>query len=327
MRMTFRTLLLAAALAVPAAWLPPLAQAAAPMAQTQAPGYYRMALGRFEVTALFDGVIGLDRQLLRMIPPEDAIRLLSRMFIGTPQIQTSVNAYLINTGEHLVLVDTGAAGLFGPNLGRLRQNLQAAGYQPEQVDTVLLTHLHGDHVGGLIDAAGKPVFPNATVYVAQAESDFWLSRQNADKASKERRESFKMASACAAPYQAAGRWKTFSGDNVELVPGIVALDAHGHTPGHTVYAVQSAGQRLLIWGDLLHAHAVQFVKPGVGMAFDNDQKQAAIARRRILQLAAREQDLVAGAHLPFPGIGHVRAEGKDSYSWVPLEFTPMSEKQ
>ena len=305
--------------------LPPV-QAAVPMVHTQAPGYYRMPLGQFEITALFDGVLNLDKQLLRYVPPQLAARLLARMFVSDPKMQTSVNAFLVNTGTHLVLVDTGAAKLFGPGLGKMLQNLKAAGYQPEQVDTILITHLHGDHVGGITDAAGKPVFPNASIHMAKAESDFWLSQQNADAAPKERQRTFQTARASAAPYLASGQWKNFSG-NVELVPGISTIDTHGHTPGHTVYAVESEGQKLLLWGDLLHAHAVQFARPDVTMAFDADQKQAIAARRGILQLAAKEKALVAGPHLPFPGLGHIRADGKNSYSWVPIEFTPMAEKK
>lgn len=301
-------------------------QAAAPMAQTQAPGYYRMQLGQFEVTALFDGVLDLNKKLLQGTTEKELSQRLARMFVSDPGMQTSVNAFLINTGTHLVLVDAGAATLYGPNLGHMLKNLQAAGYQPAQVDLVVITHLHGDHVGGITDAAGKPVFPNASIYTAKAESDFWLSQQNADAAPKERQRTFQTARASAAPYLASGQWKTFSG-NVELVPGIKTIDTHGHTPGHTVYAVESDGQKLLLWGDLLHAHAVQFARPDVTMAFDADQKQAIAARRGILQLAAKEKALVAGPHLPFPGIGHIRADGKDSYSWVPIEFTPMAEKK
>ena len=321
-----RLLILFVALAISVLPAMPV-HAAAPMANTQTPGFYRLPLGKFEVTALFDGAIGLNKDLLQYIPPQATARLLNRMFVGSPQMQTSVNGYLINTGAHLVLIDAGGTAAFRPGLGNLLNNLKASGYQPEQVDAVLITHLHGDHVGGITDASGKPVFPNATIYTAQAESDFWLSLKNAEAAAKERQATFKFARDSAAPYQAAGQWKTFSGDNVELVPGIFALDTHGHPPGHTVYAVRSEGQQLLVWGDLLHAHAVQFVKPGVAMIFDNDKKLAIAARRRILQLAAKDQALIAGAHLPFPGIGRVRAEGKDSYAWVPVEFTPLPEKQ
>lgn len=244
------------------------------------------------------------------------------MFVDNPKMQTAVNAYLINTGSHLVLVDAGAAKLFGPSLGYVLQNMQAAGYEPDQVDTVVLTHLHGDHMGGLNDASGRPVFPKAKVLVAQAENDFRLSPESADQAPAKMRPYFKMGRDAAAPYQASGQWRTFS-DGDELVAGIRAVAANGHTPGHTAYAVESAGQKMLIWGDVVHAHAVQFARPGVSIEFDTDQKQAIATRRRLMQDLAASKSLVAGMHLPFPGIGHVRAEGKGRYSWVPIEFSPL----
>jgi glyoxylase-like metal-dependent hydrolase (beta-lactamase superfamily II) len=303
--------------------LAPLARAEAPPAGTQVPGYYRMSLGQFEITALFDGAIELDTKLLKNARPADLQRLLARMFVGNPKMQTAVNAYLINTGAHLVLVDAGAAKLFGPGLGNVVQNLKAAGYEPAQVDTVVLTHLHADHVGGLNDAGGQPLFPKARILVDKVDSDFWLSQQAADAAPKDAQPFFKMARDSAAPYLGSGQWTTFSAGD-ELVPGVRAVKANGHTPGHTAYAVESAGQKLLIWGDLVHAHAVQFARPGVSIEFDIDQKQAIATRRRIMKEMAASKSLVAGMHLPFPGIGHVRAERKGSYSWVPIEFAPLA---
>lgn len=302
--------------------LAPLARAEAPRAQTQVPGYYRTQLGQFEITALFDGVIELDTKLLHNASPTDLRRLLSRMFVGNPLMQTAVNAYLVNTGSHLVLVDAGAAKLFGPSLGRIVENMKAAGYEPAQVDTVIITHLHADHIGGLNDAGGKPLFAQAKVFVAQADSDFWLSQKVADSAPAGAQPFFKMARDAAAPYLASGQWKTFA-DGAELVPGIRAVSATGHTPGHTAYAVESEGKKLLIWGDLVHAHAVQFARPGVSIEFDVDQKKAIVTRRGIMRAMAASGSLVAGMHLPFPGIGHVRSEGRGSYSWVPLEYSPL----
>ncbi|MBI2309136.1 MAG: MBL fold metallo-hydrolase [Rhodocyclales bacterium] len=302
--------------------LSPLAHAEAPAIQTQVPGYYRHQLGQFEITALFDGAIELDAKLLKNATPTDLRRLLARMFVGDPKMQTAVNAYLINTGKHLVLVDTGAAKLFGPSLGYVLQNMKAAGYDPAQVDTVVVTHLHGDHMGGLNDAGGKPVFPKARVMVPRGDHDFWLSQETAEKAPEGMKPFFKMARDTAAPYQTAGQWQTFA-DGAELVPGVRAVKANGHTPGHTAYAVESAGQKLLIWGDLVHAHAVQFAKPGVSIEFDVDQKQAIATRRAIMKAMATSKTLVAGMHLPFPGIGHVRAEGGGRYAWVPIEFSPL----
>ena len=298
------------------------AQAEAPAVRTQVPGYYRHQLGQFEVTALFDGIVELDTKLLKNATPADINALLSRSFGGNPKMQTAVNAYLINTGTHLVLVDAGAASLFGPSLGHIVENMKAAGHDPSQIDTVVLTHLHGDHAGGLINSDGQPVFPKAKVMVSRADHDFWLSQAVADKAAKSMRPFFKMARDAASPYQAAGRWQAFS-DGAELVPGLRAVAANGHTPGHSAYAVESKGEHLLIWGDLVHAHAVQFAKPGVAIEFDVDQKKAIATRRAVFKSVAASRTLVAGMHLPFPGLGHVSTSGKDSYVWVPIEFSPL----
>ena len=302
-----------------------LAHAEAPKVQTQVPGYYRMMLGKFEITALYDGAIELDTKLLHNTTPTELNRLLSRMFVGNPKMQTAVNAYLINTGKNLVLVDAGAARLLGPNLGFILQNMRAAGYEPSQVDTVIITHMHRDHIGGLADADGKPLFPKARIFVAKDDNDFWLSQKTADAAPEKMRPMFKTARDTAAPYQKAGQWQTFTEGSV-LVPGIAAVKANGHTPGHTAFSVESEGQKLLIWGDLVHAHAVQFANPGVSIEFDVDQKQAIATRKSIFKAMAQSKSLVAGMHLPFPGIGHVRADGEGSYSWVPIEFAPLPKR-
>lgn len=303
------------------ALLPAPALAAAPQVKTQVPGYYRLMVGKTEVTALFDGAVQLDSSLLKNATPKEIQSLLARMFATHPKMQTGVNAFLINTGDKLVLIDTGAAKLFGPTLGQVLENLKAAGYTADQVDTVLITHLHGDHMGGLIGADGKPAFPNAEVRVSKADADFWLSPEVAAKVPADKQPFFKMARDVAAPLIAAGKWKTFA-EGDELVPGFKAVPAPGHTPGHTAYLLESEGQKLLLWGDLVHSTAVQFAKPSVTIEFDVDQKQAAESRRKLFKQSAADKNLVAGAHLPFPGVGHVRADGK-GYAWVPVEFGPV----
>jgi glyoxylase-like metal-dependent hydrolase (beta-lactamase superfamily II) len=294
-----------------------LAHAEAPLAQGQAPGWYRMKLGKFEVTALSDGTVKLPvDQLLSNVKAATVQQMLARAYLKAP-VETSVNGYLVNTGAKLVLIDTGAAGLFGPTLGKLVANLKASGYQPEQVDEIYITHMHPDHVGGLV-ADGKPVFPNAVVRADTREGGYWLDASNMDKAPADAKGFFQGAMASLNPYVAAGRLKPFDGET-ELVPGIRAMPARGHTPGHTVYVVESEGHKLVVWGDLMHVAAVQFAMPQVTIAFDTDPKAAAPQRQKFYADAAKRGHFVAVAHVSFPGIGQLRADGK-GYTWLPVNY-------
>lgn len=292
-------------------------QAAAPMVKTQAPGYYRMMLGDFEVTALSDGTVALPvNQLLTNTTPSRVDRALARSGLSSP-LETSVNGYLVNTGDKLVLVDAGAAGLFGPTLGRLAENLKAAGYQPGQVDEVYLTHLHPDHVGGLA-SNGAMVFPNAIVRADRADADFWLSETNLVKAGKDDKPFFEGARASLQPYIEAHRFRPFEG-RTPLAAGITALPRHGHTAGHSTYLVESRGQKLMLWGDLMHVAAVQFEQPAVTIAFDTNTRAAAAQRKRAYADAASNGYLVGAAHVSFPGIGRVRSSGR-GYIWLPVNY-------
>ena len=293
------------------------AMAAAPMAKFSAPGFYRMTLGNFEVTALSDGTVDLPVEKLLKDDPKKVTDALAKSFLATP-LETSVNAYLVNTGSKLVLIDTGAAGLFGPTLGKLLANLKASGYEAAQVDEVYVTHLHPDHVGGLL-AAGAMAFPNATIRADQKESDFWLSQANMDKAPAEAKGFFQGAMGALNPYVAAGKYKPFSGDT-ELVPGVKASSTYGHTPGHTSYLVESGGQKLLVVGDLIHVAAYQLGKPATTISFDTDAKAAAAARAKAFGQAAKDHVIVGAAHIAFPGLGHLRSQGK-GYEWVPVNYT------
>ena len=296
------------------------AQAAAPMVKKQAPGYYRMMLGDFEVTALTDGWLQvMPSELLTNTSPARVAKSLARAFVSEP-VDTSVNVYLINTGTKLVLIDTGVGGAHGPNLGKLAANLQASGYQPQQVDEVYLTHMHGDHIGGLM-ADVRLAFPNSTVRADRREAAYWLSKEKMDAAPQDARSSFQRAMAVLTPYVAAGRFKPFDGDT-ELVPGVRALPSHGHTPGHTTYVVESKGEKLVLWGDLLHVAAVQFGEPSVTIKYDNDPKAAAAERRKAFAAAAKGGYWVGASHLAFPGIGHLRAEGT-AYAFVPANYAPL----
>ena len=302
------------------------AQAASPQVRTQAPGYYRMMLGDFEVTALSDGTvtIPLDK-LLHNVSRPDMARLLARGNL-TPQAETSINTFLVNTGSKLVLVDAGAGKLFGPAAGgQLVANLRAAGYQPEDIDMVLLTHIHGDHSGGLT-VDGKAVFPNAVVRVDRHDSEFWLDGANAQKMPAAERHSFATAAASLAPYLAAGRVQPFDSGS-ELLPGIRAVPAPGHTPGHTLYEIESRGRKLVVWGDLIHAKDVQLPRPGVTVQFDVNERAAAAQRKQVLAAAAGTGDgnggdaWIAAAHIAFPGIGRIRKDGRKGYAWAPANYS------
>jgi len=289
------------------------ALAAGPQLKGQAPGWYRMQLGDFEVTALSDGSINLPVDKLLNQPPAKTLKTLHDAHLDVP-LETSVNAFLVNTGSKIVLVDTGTAGLFGPTAGRLLDNLKASGYTPEQVDEIVITHMHGDHIGG----ASSTAFPNATLRLDKRDSDHWLSAEQMAKGGDEA----KPIAAVVKGFADAGRFKPFDGSagGVEIVPGVKAFPAYGHTPGHSNYVAESKGQKMMFWGDLMHVAAVQFPNPAVTVQFDSDQKAARPAREKAFAAAAKEGYYVAVAHVSFPGIGHLRAAGK-GYDWLPVNYS------
>jgi len=296
----------------------PTAQAAAPQVKSSAPGFYRVMLGDFEVTTLSDGTVALPvDQLLLHTTPAHIKQALADNFETTP-LETSVNAFLVNTGAKLVLIDTGTSHYFGPTLGRLQESLKAAGYQPEQVDEIYITHMHMDHVGGLMAGEAR-AFPNAIVRADQHDADYWLSAVQMDKAPAEHKDAFKNAMTVLEPYVKAGKFQPFNGDT-ELVPGIKAHASYGHTPGHTTYVIESKGQRLVLWGDLMHVAALQFPDPGVSVKFDSDIPAALAQRKVAFAEAAAHGEMVGAAHLPFPGLGHLRKQGQ-GYVFVPLNYS------
>ncbi len=290
--------------------------AVGPPVKTQGAGYYRATLGDFEITTVLDGALALDTNtLLTNTKPGQVDALLAKQFLKSP-VETSINTFLINTGTKLVLVDTGANGLFGPTTGKFLTNLKAAGYTPEQIDDVVITHMHGDHIGGLV-TNGKRTFPNAVVHADKHDADYWLSKE---QAAKSKDTSFKMATDAFQPYIDAKKFQAFEGGET-IVPGVQSIAAHGHTPGHTIYVVESKGQKLVLWGDLLHVAAVQFPEPTVTIQFDSDSKAAEAQRQKALADAAAGGYWVGIAHVPFPGLGHVRKEGT-GYAWVPINYSP-----
>ncbi|WP_349970694.1 MBL fold metallo-hydrolase [Pseudomonas caspiana] len=288
--------------------------------KTQVPGYQRLAVGDYEVTALFDGYNDLSPDLLKGLSPGQIRALLARRAIETPGVQTAFNAFLINTGKHLILVDTGAGACIGETAGFLSENIKASGYNPADVDTILLTHLHLDHVCGLVDVQKKPVFANATVYASRPEADYWLDPTAISRAPESAREFFRIPQESIAPYLASGRFKTFKPGDSPVPEVKTALEA-GHTPGSTTYLFSSQGQSIVFMGDLVHDLAVQFDHPEVSISFDVNAKEAIASRDQVFSMVAKQKIWAAAAHLPFPGIGHINALDK-RFEWVPVEYGP-----
>ncbi len=286
--------------------------------KTQLPGIYQFELGDFTITVLSDGTVPQDLYtLLTNTNPGKIDSLLYRSFQANP-IETSINVFVIDTGDKRVLVDTGAGELFGPKLGgRLQTSLKAVDCAPDEIDVVLLTHIHTDHSGGLVEG-GQLMFPAATVYVGQPDVDFWLNRANAQTAQPNRRRSFDGAVKTVEPLLAAGKLKPFSAQTV-ILPGITACPTPGHTPGHSCYLVESGGHSIEFWGDIVHFASVQFSNPEITVMYDVDPNAAAQQRAKQFAHAANSRRLVAGTHLPFPGVGHIRAEDK-GYTWVPIDY-------
>ena len=311
---TRRSFLIASCICAACARPGPVA-ADTPMVTSEAPGFYRLMIGDYEVTVLSDGKNPLAATKLLQGDPSRIADALKSNFLGG-QVETSHNSFLVNTGDKLALVDAGAGTLLGPHTGKLLSNLRAAGYQPEQVDEVYLTHMHTDHIGGLM-SGDQRAFPNAIVRVDKRDTDYWLSEENMRGAPAEEKRFFEASMVSLSPYREAGKLNTFEGA-ADLIPGIQAQPAYGHTPGHTMFDVESKGEKLLLWGDIVHVAAVQFADPAVTIAYDVDRVEAEQEHWRVFDDAAKNRYMIGGAHLPFPGLGHVRNNGDKTYTFVPL---------
>ncbi len=292
------------------------AQAAAPSGNRQAPGFHRTKVGRFEVTALLDGMLALP--WAAFTGAEEAPALLAR-YNQRPGPQLGpVTAYTVNTGDRLYLVDCGFDVSYNRDCGKLPEAMAEAGMRPEQVDAILVTHLHPDHVGGAV-RDGRAIFPNAEMIVSDVDAAYYLAPDALSRAPAAARPLFQVAQAAAGAY--ANRLRLID-VNAQVAPGIRAVPLPGHTPGQIGYLIADGGESLLIWADVMHAPLFQFSRPNIGIVFDVDRGTAIATRLATLDRVATDGTMVAGTHHFFPGIGHVGRDGA-GYAYNPILFRPF----
>jgi glyoxylase-like metal-dependent hydrolase (beta-lactamase superfamily II) len=296
---------------------------AASMQGENQPAIYRFGFGSFEMTAVLDSKVireGLYPSFGREHPAEEAQALCRANRIDPSRYEHPFIPTVINTGRELVLFDTGNGALRREHEqlrgrlpdGQLVERLAQSGHKPEDIDVVVLTHGHPDHIGGLTEG-GKPVFPKARYVFGAAEFDFWKRGENVRDARKFNRELFvKIAVPLA-------ERSSFIGPGDDVVAGIRAIDAAGHSPGLMAYHIESEGKRLLIWADTCIHYVMAIQRPEWHIDVDDDKERAVATRKRILEMVSSDDVFVAGFHMPFPGIGTVE-KSAGGYRWVPVSY-------
>lgn len=326
MTITRRTVLASSALAAAPLGGPALAQTAASTPASaqgsgarQAPGFYRYKVGDIEVTAINDG--SAPRALEGFIRNAElsAVQQAAReAFLPQDTIQNSFTTLVLNHGGRLTLIDTGNGDSGAPTTGRWLENFRAAGFDPSQVNTIVISHFHGDHINGLRRKDGTAVFPNAEVLVPAAEWGFWMDDARMNQAPENARGGFQSARRVFGPI--AKDVKRYEMDK-EVVPGLTAVAAPGHTPGHTAYMLSSGSGRLLILSDTANHPALFVRNPDWSAVFDMDADQARATRRKMLDIAASERAQVAFYHAPFPATGHIAKDG-NGFRFVTVQWSP-----
>lgn len=294
------------------------AYAKAPLSGNQVPFIYRMKVGDIEVTALNDGFFQAPLANFTGSDEKTAAELEAKVHIKPGKVPIPINTFVINTTDRLYLIDTGIGGKFGAALGHLPNSLRAAGYAPEQIDAVLLTHLHIDHAGGLV-ANDAAVFPNAELIVSEEEAKYWLDPSFPAAAPERQRGMVPTAVKAMETYKA--RTTRFA-RNKEIGKGITSVPLFGHTPGHSGFLISSGSEQLLIWADVVHSAFLQCPKPDWGYSADVDKDAAMATRLATFKRVAADNILIAGMHLPFPGFGRLVTEGA-AYAFAPAPWRPQ----
>jgi glyoxylase-like metal-dependent hydrolase (beta-lactamase superfamily II) len=318
-KLTRRALLAGSALAALPALSAP-ATAAAPATGRQAPGLYRYRIGTFELTALYDGVWyrPIDEKFIRNAPFSDVRHALAEAFMPADKLATPFTTLLVNTGRKLILLDTGTGGQIAPEAGMLGDNLAAAGIEAKSVDAIVISHFHPDHINGIKSKDNARVFPNAEIMVPAAEWAYWMDDGNMNAAPAQLKLTFRNLRRI---FSDIAKDVTRFTPGKEVAPGILTLPAPGHTPGHSVFAIQSGNEQLMVLSDTAQHPAVFARHPDWQAAFDLDGAAAVATRKKLLDRAAADRMLVTGYHFPFPACGHI-VKTASGYEHVPVLWQP-----
>lgn len=291
------------------------ARAEAPLLGPSRPTHYRFSLGEYEVTTLLDGALPFDgpHPIFGEDQPEEAVQELAEAsFLPRTRMENVFVPVVVSTGETLILFDGGNALERRPGAGNLVEALERAGYRPEQVDVVVITHMHPDHIGGLM-SDGAPTYPNARYVTGAVEHNFW---SHEDRLSGPTEGVGRLVQSNVVPL---AERTSFIEDGDTVAPGITAQAAFGHTPGHMAFHIESGGRRVLLWADTANHFVASVQRPDWHVRFDMDKEAAAATRRRVFDMAASERLPVIGYHMPFPGLGFVERTD-DGYRWVQASY-------
>jgi glyoxylase-like metal-dependent hydrolase (beta-lactamase superfamily II) len=323
--LTRRSLFTTAAGAGVAACLPaitPPARAAAPPAGKQAPGFYRYKVGDYELTQISDGgrTFPMPDGFVRNVPKEQALAAAEAAYMPKGQVRVPFNPVVVNTGSKLVLIDTGFPPGAVPTAGLCQANLAAAGIDAKAIDIVVLSHLHPDHINGVKTADGALAFPNAEIKAPAPDWAFWMSDDNMGKAANDMMKGY-FANTRKVLSDIADKVTRYEWGK-EVAAGITAIDAAGHTPGHTAFAVASGSGRVLVQSDVTNIPELFLRNPDWHVAFDIDPDKAVTTRRKFYDMAAAEKALIAGFHFAFPSLGYVEKDGA-GYRLVPVAWNAV----
>lgn len=308
-----------------AAALPMLGQGAsaqsapATAALPGSPGFYKFKLGSFTVTMVHDGSRAVPlTNFVRNAPIEEVQRVLAESFLPTDALRIPFTQTVVEAGANLIVFDTGnGAQAAGATVGMFLTNLRAAGYDPARVTHVAISHFDGDHINGLIDAAGARTFPNARLMVPEIEWAWWMDEGNTGRTPENKRGNFANAARRFAPWRADVQ--RFA-DGATILPGIRAHAAYGHTPGHTIFHVADAGDQMMVLGDLTNRPELNARRPDFHIVFDTDAAVAEATRRSVFDRVSSDRVRVSGYHFPFPAQGYMAKEG-NGYRFVPADWS------